>query len=116
MIVCNLPVLGPIFGIFRDQLVSLSRRSGTTWWIDITNERSNDKGGYQLSDISRMENGAPGEIMSSSSQHKYVWQEGSGTVTSASFSGGREVLDHKSGILACTEIFTTVEEGNPRAV
>ncbi|KAI0915157.1 hypothetical protein F4823DRAFT_630267 [Ustulina deusta] len=116
MTVCSLPVLGPIFGRLRDKIVLLSRRSGITSWIDITKERTDDKGNYQLSDISRGRNSAAAETISTSSQQKDVWQEGRGTVASAGFSRAKVAPNHSSGILARTEISTTFEERGLHAV
>ncbi|KAH7324810.1 hypothetical protein B0I35DRAFT_476023 [Stachybotrys elegans] len=108
MTVCCLPVLGPIFGGFRDKVVTMSRRSGINKWVDITNDRSSARHSYHLS---KLEDG----IMNnrSSSSQKEMWHEDHAIIATAGFSGAAESHDHQTGILARTEISTTFED-NPR--
>ncbi|KAK5635985.1 hypothetical protein RRF57_011698 [Xylaria bambusicola] len=128
LIVCNLPVLGPIFRRFRSNVALISRRVGiSSYWIDITKERTDDdavnKGSHQLSDLSRTGNlstidGESGTVTSSSQQAtRDTWGKGRATVASAGFSGGAEENpNHGPGILARTEISTTFEERSPLTV
>ncbi|KAI1737123.1 hypothetical protein F4680DRAFT_451216 [Xylaria scruposa] len=118
MTVCSLPILGPIFARARDYVVTLSRRSGLTRWVDITNERSDGKKDYQLSDMSRAEHGIVGtsSVNDTPRWQNEAWQDGSGTFASAGYFRAKENLDHGSGILARTEIVTTYEQGRPHAL
>ncbi|KAI0872895.1 hypothetical protein GGS24DRAFT_518089 [Hypoxylon argillaceum] len=118
MTVCSLPILGPIFARARDYVITLSRRSGLTRWVDITNERPDSKKDYQLSDMSRAEHGIVGtsSVDDTPRRQNEPWQNGSGTFASAGYSRTKEKPDHGSGILARTEIVTTYEQGEPDAL
>ncbi|KAK2589608.1 hypothetical protein QQS21_012717 [Conoideocrella luteorostrata] len=118
MIVCSLPVLSPIFEKFRSNLVSLSGRLGIAKWTNISNERSDRKGSNQISDILRAENGAARKEGQgfSTHRHNYMWPGGHGAVSSAGFFGIQDSPDHSRGILARTEISTTIEENKPRRI